>query len=235
MAQQLRATTIDLKSFDQDIPDPIVAGGGDADGRTFRVVFDQEAAAQLTDDSKLYLSWSHQQDKVRGYNVFDKVKDADPQAWEIIWPQKMLRKGDVLCAIELVDEVSIVQSQNFTVHVLSDPNDGSEFVLSDDFSVFQAAVVNMNSLVEKVDGYLAEHKAELDAVKEEADALKEGLAALKAQVEGDEATATELADKVDGLASTVDGKLDASRVGFEFDEEVKTIKDYVDKRSQPST
>lgn len=233
MAQQLRATTINLKSFDQDIPDPIVAGGGDADGRTFRVVFDQEAAAQLTDASKLYLSWSHQQNKVRGYNVFDKVQDENPQTWEITWPQKMLREGDVLCAIELVDEVSIVQSQNFTVHVLSDPNDGSEFVLSDDFSVFQTAVVNMNSLVEKVDDYLAEHKAELDAVRGEADALKEELAVLKAQIEGDEATTAELVDRVDGLASAVSGKLDTSRVGFEFDEETQTIKDYVDRRSQP--
>lgn len=221
MAQQLRATTINLKSFDQDIPDPIVAGGGDADGRTFRVLFDQEAAAQLTSRSKLYLSWSHQQDGVRGYNVFDKVQDEDSQIWKITWPQKMLREGDVLCCIELVDDVSIVQSQNFTVHVLSDPNDGSEFVLSDDYSVFQQAVVDMNSLAAKVEDRVAALEAGVSSANEEIEAIKTQLESIAANIE-------ELSGKVDAAISSIGDKLDSSRVGLEFDDDVKTIKDYVD-------
>ena len=42
MSQELRAFTVNLKSMDQDIPDPIVAGAGDANGRTFRIIFDQD-------------------------------------------------------------------------------------------------------------------------------------------------------------------------------------------------
>ena len=51
MSQELKTVTVNLKSLDQDIKDPIVAGGADANGRTFRIMFDQEAAAQITPES----------------------------------------------------------------------------------------------------------------------------------------------------------------------------------------
>ncbi len=145
MSQELKTVTVNLKSLDQDIKDPIVAGGADANGRTFRIIFDQEAAAQITPETKVYLSWFHRQKKIKGYNVFTQTND-DPIIWEIKWPQAMLLEGDVLCCIELVDSVSIAQSTNFIVHVLSDPNDGSSFVVSDDFTLFQNAVIRLNCI-----------------------------------------------------------------------------------------
>ena len=86
MSQELKAVTVNLKSLDQDIQDPIVAGGADANGRTFRIIFDQEAAAQCVADTKVYLSWRHVQLDIKGYNVFTKTHE-DPIVWEIKWPQ----------------------------------------------------------------------------------------------------------------------------------------------------
>lgn len=145
MAQQLRTLTVNIKSLDQDISDPVIAGAADAAGRTFKLIFDEEAEAQFTDNTKVYLSWVHKQENIKGYNVFTKVSD-DPITWEIKWPQAMLHKGDVLACIELVDDVSIAASTNFTIHVLEDPNDGSAFVVSNDFTVFQTAVLEMTNL-----------------------------------------------------------------------------------------
>ena len=215
MAQELRTFTVNMKSFDQDIPDPIVAGGADADGRTFRLIFSQEAEAQLTDGSKIYLSWYHQQLKIKGYNIFDLKSKTDPIVWEIKWPQKMLREGDVLCCVELVDDVSIVQSQNFIVHVISDPNDGSEYTESDDFSVFQQAVLNLNSAIEKAEAQMSEQKEKFAAMESSFNEAKE-------QVD----KALEKAQEVD---SKLSNKLDVDKVGFEFDDDVPTIKDYIDK------
>lgn len=161
MSQELRAFTVNLKSMDQDIPDPIVAGAGDADGRTFRVIFDQEAAAQLTPETKIYLSWFHKQKKIKGYNVFTQTND-DPVIWEIKWPQTMLHEGDVLCCIEMVDSVSIVQSTTFLVHVLTDPNDGSNFVVSDDFSEFQNAVIQLNCIADQMKDQMLQQKLEFE-------------------------------------------------------------------------
>lgn len=176
MSQELRTFTVNLKSMDQDIPDPIVAGAGDADGRTFRVIFDQEAAAQLTPESKIYLSWFHKQKKIKGYNVFTQTND-DPVIWEIKWPQTMLHEGDVLCCIEMVDSVSIVQSTTFLVHVLTDPNDGSGFVVSDDFSEFQNAVIQLNCIADQMKDQMLQQKLEFEdmtlqfgEIKEKADA-----------------------------------------------------------------
>lgn len=176
MSQELRTFTVNLKSMDQDIPDPIVAGAGDADGRTFRVIFDQEAAAQLTPETKIYLSWFHKQKKIKGYNVFTQTND-DPVIWEIKWPQTMLHEGDVLCCIEMVDSVSIVQSTTFLVHVLTDPNDGSGFVVSDDFSEFQNAVIQLNCIADQMKDQMLQQKLEFEdmtlqfgEIKEKADA-----------------------------------------------------------------
>ena len=162
--------------MDQDIPDPIVAGAGDANGRTFRVVFDQEAEAQLTPETKIYLSWFHKQKKIKGYNVFTQVND-DSVIWEIKWPQTMLHEGDVLCCIEMVDSVSIVQSTTFLVHVLTDPNDGSGFVVSDDFSEFQNAVIQLNCIADQMKDQMVQQKLEFEdmtlqfgEIKEKADA-----------------------------------------------------------------
>ena len=176
MSQELRTFTVNLKSMDQDIPDPIVAGAGDANGRTFRVIFDQEAAAQLTPETKIYLSWFHKQKKIKGYNVFTQTND-DPVIWEIKWPQTMLHEGDVLCCIEMVDSVSIVQSTTFLVHVLTDPNDGSGFVVSDDFSEFQNAVIQLNCIADQMKDQMLQQKLEFEdmtlqfgEIKEKADA-----------------------------------------------------------------
>ena len=85
MTQELKTFTVNMKSLDQDIPDPVVAGAGDANGRTFRIIFTQEAAEQFTPDTKVYLKWYHKQKKTKGYNVFTRVsKDEDcfnPPVW----------------------------------------------------------------------------------------------------------------------------------------------------------
>lgn len=172
MPQELKAITVNLKSLDQDIPDPIVAGAGDANGRTFRIVFDQEAAAQLTPLTKVYLSWFHKQKHVKGYNVFTQVSE-EPQVWEIKWPRSMLAEGDVLCCIEIVDEISIAPSTNFIVHVLSDPNDGSSFVVSDDFTIFQDAVITMNCISEQMKDQMIRQKIEFEDMQLQLGAIKD--------------------------------------------------------------
>lgn len=166
MPVELKAFTVNLKSMDQDIDDPIIAGAGDANGRTFRVIFTQEAAAQFTEYSKVYLSWKHKQERIEGLNVFKQVND-DPMIWEIHWPQTMLREGDVLCCIKLVDDISIVQSTNFIVHVLSDPTSGENFVTSDDYSIFQTAVIEMNYISQKMVNLMEDQEKEFAGWRED--------------------------------------------------------------------
>lgn len=172
MPLELKAFTVNMKSMDQDIDDPIIAGAGDANGRTFRVIFTQEAAAQFTEYSKVYLSWKHKQAKIEGLNVFTHVKD-DPMIWEIHWPQSMLHEGDVLCCIKLVDDISIVQSTNFIVHVLSDPTSGENFVTSDDYSIFQTAIINMSYISQKMVNQMEDQEKEFAGWREDFSGMKE--------------------------------------------------------------
>lgn len=79
MANELKATVINMKSLSQNISDPVVVGAGDAAGRKLRIIFTQEAAAQFTENSKVYLSWHHQTKNIKGYNVFTQVIDEEDE------------------------------------------------------------------------------------------------------------------------------------------------------------
>lgn len=178
MATELKDFVVNLKSLSQDIEDPIIQGGGDANGRALRVVFSQEAADMLTPYTKVYLYWNHQQLKIYGVNVFTKVSKDDqcccsPVIWEIHWPKAMLHEGDVLCCIKLVDDVSISPSNNFLVHVLQDPNDGSSFVVGDDYSIFDKCVLEMNAATEKAREQLEQQQKEFNDMRAEFDSVRE--------------------------------------------------------------
>lgn len=166
MADELKTTVINMKSLSQNIPDPVVIGAGDANGRTLRIIFTQEAAAQMTENTKVYLSWYHQGIDVKGYNVFTHITDDEdenfPPTWEIKYPKSMLYEGDVLACIQLVDNISIATSTNFMIHVLFDPNDGSRYTATDDFSEFQRAVVTMSTLSDEMRRQMVNQKIEFE-------------------------------------------------------------------------
>ena len=128
MSNELKDIVINLKSLSQNIPDPIVVGAADANGRYLRVIFTQEAAAQFSPDTIVYLSWRHIQKNTKGYNAFSELprEEDEPPTWQIYLPTTLLHEGDVLAHIELVDDISVAASTNFNIHVLVDPWDGTD-------------------------------------------------------------------------------------------------------------
>ena len=177
MPAELKDFVVNLKSLSQDIEDPIIQGGGDANGRTFKIIFTQEAADMFTPYTKVYLYWNHQQLKTYGVNVFTKVsKDEDcfnPPVWQINWRKAMLHEGDVLCCIKLVDDISISPSNNFLVHVLQDPNDGSSFIVGDDYSIFDKCILEMNALTDKLREEFDGYAKEFDEMRQSFNQIKE--------------------------------------------------------------
>ena len=77
MANELKGTVINMKSLSQNIPDPIVVGGGESNGRYLTILFTQEAAAQFSDETTVYLSWRHLQNNIKGYNSFTEIPRED--------------------------------------------------------------------------------------------------------------------------------------------------------------
>ena len=169
MVVELKATIINMKQLSQEIDDPIIINGADAGGRSLRVIFTQEAAAQFSPYTKVYLAWHHQQLNIKGYNVFTEMtpKDEDsPPAWELFWPQSMLHEGDVMACIELVDDISIAASTNFFIHILRDPNDGYDYIISNDYSDFQNAVIAMTTLSDQISDKMQEIEIDFNDIKD---------------------------------------------------------------------
>lgn len=164
MANELKRNVINMKSLDQNIKDPILAGAGDANGRSLVIIFTQEAAAQITPETHIYLKWRHQQTNVLGYNVFTQESDK-PQTWKINFPKSLLREGDVTATIELVDDISIAASTTFNIHVMSDPYQTNKYDDSDDFSEFQKNVIMLSSAIDSAKEQMREQICEFNELK----------------------------------------------------------------------
>lgn len=207
MASELRATVINMKRLSQDLPDPVVIGAGDREGCRLRIIFAQEAAAQFTENTKIYLAWYHEELDVKGYNVFTEIKNPDvknyPPTWEITYPKSMLYEGHVLACIQLVDNVSIATSTNFLIHVLQDPNDGSRFTATDDFSLFQEAVINLTNLADDVQAQMEEYETEFEEIRATAETAQEIAEEAREIAENALATAAANSDRLDVLENTV--------------------------------
>lgn len=63
----------------------------------------------------------------------------------------MLHEGDVIATIELVDEISVAASTTFSIHVLADPWDGTQWFEEDDLSEYKETLVRAQSLADKYD------------------------------------------------------------------------------------
>lgn len=159
MATNLKGIVINMKSLSQHIENPIVVGGGDADGRYLTIIFTQEAAAQFSPSTKVYLSWRHIQKEIKGYNVFTEIprEDTDeltaeeqPPMWYIYLPKTLLYEGDVIATIELVDEISVAASTTFTIRVLENPWAESDWIANDDLSEFKTAMLKAQTLEDRI-------------------------------------------------------------------------------------
>ena len=169
---QLKTNVINMKSLDQAIKNPVIVGGGDANGRTLRLIFTQEAEAMITPNHNVYLKWYHQGKKIRGYDLFNLVS-YKPMTWEIKFPKNMLHEGVVLASIELVDDISIASSTNFHIEVLADPWGENNFDETEDFSIFQDAVVKINSTQRKAQKQLEEQQRSFETMKWDLEAVRD--------------------------------------------------------------
>ena len=160
MATNLKGVVINMKSLSQHIENPIVVGGGDANGRFITIIFTQEAAAQFAPETKVYLSWRHVQLNIKGYNVFTEIprEDTDeltaeeqPPTWYIYLPEALLHEGDVIATIELVDQISVAASTTFTIRVLEDPWAETNWIENDDLSEFKTAMLKAQNLVDTIE------------------------------------------------------------------------------------
>jgi len=160
MTVELKGTVINMKTLSQNINDPIIIGAGEANGRWLTVIFTQEAAAQFSDTTSVYLSWKHLEKNVKGYNVFEKVEQEDtdvltaeelPPVYQIYYPKQMLHEGTVIATIELVDDISVSASQTFSIHIMADPWDGTNWIEQDDLSEFKIAMNKAQHMQQIID------------------------------------------------------------------------------------
>lgn len=161
---QVKDIVIKIKSLQQKIK-PINIGAG-ASRPYIYAMFDYEAKAQFTSKTTVYLSWKHSDgNEIRGYNAFTKISDK-PNVWKLMVPASMLHEGTVLARLELVDSVSIAASTTFEINILYNPNEDESFTMSDDYGVFQEAIVQLTEKVNQTTSMLEDTKQTVEDLQE---------------------------------------------------------------------
>lgn len=130
----------------------------------------------------------------------------------------MLHEGNVLACIQLVDEVSIATSTNFTIHILSDPNNGADYELSDDYSDFQKMIIRISCLEEQM-------KDQMESQKIEFEDMQLAFQKIVATAVDAEAIAREAKEKAEEALGVTRGYEDALR---EIQETVDGLRDFTD-------
>ena len=147
-------TCIELDCANGFIGD-LYANEGDANGRGIELyVLDGGAPADMSGMS-VYLAWGHEMGG-EGLTEFSPV-DAARGRWRVLFPTSMQRRGTALARILVyLDGSAITGSKNFRIRIEADPVDGSTALSDNDFTVFQQAVVDLNSALERFSSQYAE-------------------------------------------------------------------------------
>ena len=157
---QIKYVTFKIKCLQQKLR-PIVVGAG-ATRPYIYVNFVEEAHAQFTKDTIVYLSWIHEGTKVKGYNAFTAVS-RKPNVWKILLPASLLKhEGTVLARLELVDSKSIAASRTFEINVLYNPNQDETFTDSDDYGIFQDAILELTDKINQTSDLLKDTQNTVD-------------------------------------------------------------------------
>jgi predicted nucleic acid-binding Zn-ribbon protein len=111
----------------------------------------------------------------------------------------MLYEGDVLACIQIVDGVSIATSTNFMIHVLINPNDGSSYTESDDYSDFQKAVISLTNVLDRARKQMTDQKIEFEDMQLEFMRVRATADEALAKIESFEALAQEVLEKTNDI------------------------------------
>ena len=162
----------------------LYANEGDANGRGIDLSLVDGKTPANTTGMAVYLAWGHENGG-EGLTPFSAVDAAHGQ-WRVLYPTAMQRSGTVLARIMVYlngNRAAISGSKNFRIFVDVDPVDGNTAISDNDFSVFQQAVVDLNTAKANAD---KSTKAANDAAKKATDAAADANAAEKS---ADKATA----------------------------------------------
>ena len=173
--RNLKSTIIHLKSLDQHFDEPIVAGAGNVNGRSIIVKLEQETLKQMATGTMLYLNWKHLQTGIRGYNVFIPLNE-EKTGWEFKYPRAMLVEGDIICCIDLIDDISVCSTSSFNVKVLSNPNEGFDYTKYSEFNDFQKSLLELARLNGTLQIQLDEAKLDYQKMEEKLKKIEERLA-----------------------------------------------------------
>lgn len=179
----------------------LYANEGDANGRGIDLSLIDGKAPANTTGMAVYLAWGHEKGG-EGLTPFSAV-DAAHGRWRVLYPTAMQRQGTVLARIMIYlngNRAAISGSKNFRIFVDVDPVDGNTALSDNDFSVFQQAVVDLNTAKANAD---KSTKAANDAAKKAADAAADANAAEKsaAKATSDANTAAKSANEQADRAS----------------------------------
>lgn len=142
---------IELDTANQTIPDVLIANEGDANGRGIDLQITQDGAAASMTGMSVYLAWGHECG-AEGLTKFT-ATDASRGRFKVYYPAQMQRRGTVVARVMVYagSKTPITGSRDFRIFVERNPINEDAAITTDDFSVFKAAVIDLNEAKKAAD------------------------------------------------------------------------------------
>lgn len=163
-------THVALDTADKPLQDVFIAQEGDAKGRGIDLTVSQDGVAADMAGMSVYLAWGHACG-AQGLTEFEAI-DASKGHFKVYYPTQMQRRGIVVARIMVYVGSSgtpITGSRDFKIHVAKNPINEDAALTSDDFSVFQQAVIDLHKALDNFgtasSNLLDDQKAKFDAAQ----------------------------------------------------------------------
>lgn len=142
---------VELDCADGYVAD-LEAHEGDANGRGIELHVTLHGETVSMAGMSVYLAWRHRRVKnCQGFTAFTAINAADGR-FKVTYPTSMQHAGDVTARVMIYlanNGTHITGSKNFNISVGGNPIDEDAALADNDFTVFQKAVVDLNTATTK--------------------------------------------------------------------------------------
>lgn len=167
---KMRSVDLRIDKANDYLVTKLLSKQGDYNGRELIVQITNGGVVENQITTQMNLGWRHLKYGNSGLDPF-KLIDADKGLFGISYSEEMLRTGDVLCTVQIIQGGKLTETRNFNLEVEESPINKKLMVTQDSFKALEKALTQVNEwdgkFESKYAGLEEEYALELTTLKQE--------------------------------------------------------------------
>lgn len=166
----MRSVDVRIDKANDYLVTKLLSKQGDYNGRELIVQITNGGVVENQATTQMNLGWRHLKYGNSGLDPFQLI-DAEKGLFGITYSEEMLRTGDVLCTVQIIQGGKLTETRNFNLEVEESPINKKLMVTQDSFKALEKALTQVNEwdgkFESKYTGLEEEYALELTTLKQE--------------------------------------------------------------------